>query len=356
LEIDLNGRRGFTLVELLVVIAIIGVLMALLLPAVQSVRESGRQVSCKNNIRQLAMGIQAYAATNEYLPRSGHYGPPIQDMYEGPDYTDLRSGPMLSWIVSILPQIEQQQLFDRFDFSKSALDQARNPQDRLEPQEFQPALLLCPSGSARGQFYSHADFTRGKRFAKANYAAFVSPYHTSMQIEYPGALSAKDQRPDDIKDGQTNTLMLSEVRVRAWETDQRGAWVLPWTGSSLLAFDVHAHWISDVPDSNFTASPFSIGCTQRPNNRGMNVDMLYHCPDSEFADAQMEDMPCGQWADHGSWHFLSAAPRSRHTGGVMVAFADGRAQFLVDDVDEIVMAYMISINDRHSIDFSAFVH
>jgi prepilin-type processing-associated H-X9-DG protein len=343
------------LVELLVVIAIIGVLLSLLLPSVQSAREAGRQVSCKNNIHQLALGIHAYAAINELLPRSGHYGPPVYDMYEGPEYTDLRSGPMLSWIVSILPHIEQQQLFERFDFTRSVLEQARSPQDRLEPQEFQPSILLCPDDSARGKFFSHPEFTRDKRFAKANYAAFVSPFHTSTQIEYPGALSAKDQRPDDIKDGLTNTLMLSEVRVRAGESDHRGAWALPWSGSSLLAFDVHPHWILDQAGSNFTASPYSIGCTQRPNNRGFNVDMLYHCPDEEFADAQLEDLPCGQWAANGSWHFLSAAPRSRHAGGVMVAFADGRAHFLVDDVDEVLMAYMISINDKHAIDFSQFV-
>jgi prepilin-type processing-associated H-X9-DG protein len=342
-------------VELLVVIAIIGVLVALMLPAVQGVREAGRQVSCKNNIRQLALGIQTYAATNGFLPRSGHFGPPVHDSYEGDEYTELRSGAMLSWIVAILPQIEQQSLFERFDFTRNALQQVRNPQDGREPQEFQPAVLVCPDDRSSGRFFVHPNFTAGKRFAKANYAAFVSPFHTSTQIEYPGALSAKDQRLDDIRDGQTNTLMLSEVRTRSEEQDQRGAWVLPWNASSLLAYDVHPHWISDVPDSNFTASPHSIGCTQRPNNIAFNVDMLYHCPDDYYAEAQMENMPCGQWATSGGWHFLSAAPRSLHPGGVMVAFADGHVQFLVDDVDEVVMAYMISINDRHAPDFLPYV-
>jgi prepilin-type N-terminal cleavage/methylation domain-containing protein/prepilin-type processing-associated H-X9-DG protein len=354
-EFAVNGRRGFTLVELLVVIAIIGTLISLLLPAVQGVRELGRQVSCKNNIHQLALGIQSYATTNELLPRSGHYGPPVYDPYEGPDYTDLRSGPMLSWIVAILPHIEQQQLFERFDFSRSVLEQTRSTQDSMEPQEFQPAVLLCPSDAARGQFYAHPEYTRGKRFAKANYAAFVSPFHTSTQIEYPGALSARDQRPDDIKDGLTNTLMLSEVRAWSEQLDQRGAWALPWNGSSLLAYDVHPHWIIDQAGSNFTASPYSIGCTQRPNNRAFNVDMLYHCPEDYFAGAQLENMPCGQWAASGSWHFLSAAPRSQHPGGVMVAFAGGSVQFLVDDVDEVLMAYMISINDMHPVNFSEYI-
>ena len=94
-----RSRRGFTLVELLVVIAIIGTLVGLLLPAVQSARESSRRTACSNNIRQLALACHNYADANSgYLPNSARPG-------------TVR----ISWITRILPYIEQQAIYDKFD-------------------------------------------------------------------------------------------------------------------------------------------------------------------------------------------------------------------------------------------------
>ncbi len=96
-----RGRPAFTLVELLVVIAIIGTLVGLLLPAVQTARESARRSACANNIRQLALACQSFAdATQGFLPNSARPG-------------SVR----ISWITRILPYIEQQALFDKFDQS-----------------------------------------------------------------------------------------------------------------------------------------------------------------------------------------------------------------------------------------------
>jgi prepilin-type processing-associated H-X9-DG protein len=66
-------------------------------------------------------------------------------------------------------------------------------------------------------------------------------------------------------------------------------------------------------------------------------------------------MPCGTWQPQGEWHFQSAAPRSWHVGGVNVAFADGRTGFLPDDVDQIVMACLVSINDRQAVNIEQYV-
>jgi prepilin-type N-terminal cleavage/methylation domain-containing protein len=85
-------RRGFTLVELLVVIAIIAILIAILLPAIQSARESARRMQCQGNVKQLALGCSSYAsATNQRMPVPGS-----------------------SWLIQILPYVEQQPLFDRW--------------------------------------------------------------------------------------------------------------------------------------------------------------------------------------------------------------------------------------------------
>src|SRR5687768_9590156 len=100
-------RRAFTLVELLVVIAIIGVLVALLLPAVQSAREAARRMSCSNNLKQFGIAIHNYHDTHRYLPISIAYN------VSGPRATPQPNGK--GWILSILPQLEQPALFAQFE-------------------------------------------------------------------------------------------------------------------------------------------------------------------------------------------------------------------------------------------------
>ena len=335
------GRRAFTIVELLVVIAIIGILVALLLPAVQQAREAARRLQCKNNIRQLGLAVQSYHDVFRCFPASGVVAPSA-------GYYDPRSGPQFSWIVLILPQIEQRPLHDQFDFQRSVFDQQQ------DPQAVHMESLLCPSDSAGGRFFTDTTLTRGRRFAKGNYAAFVSPFHVEFQNRFPGALVASPaQRLADITDGTSNTLLLSEVLTRAQHQDQRGAWALPWTGTTQLAFDMHDTTIAvDYQGSGYTPSPRSLGVTQPPNNRGPNIDMLYACPDP--AGAQLENMPCDVWAAGTSRDYLSAAPRSRHPGGVNVVFVDGHVGLLPNSMDEFVMAYLIYVRDGQALDSSSY--
>ena len=95
-------RFGFTLVELLVVIAIIGVLVALLLPAVQAAREAARRMQCGNNVKQLALGLQNYHDTFLYLP----YGARVRTTSAGTSWGS-------SWLVATLPFCEQAPLYDK---------------------------------------------------------------------------------------------------------------------------------------------------------------------------------------------------------------------------------------------------
>lgn len=319
-------RSGFTLVELLVVIAIIGVLVSLLLPAVQSAREAGRRTSCVNNLKQLALAMHNYHDANLRLPPSSVVNPGASP-YGGS--FNQNSGKMFSWAVHLLPFIEKGNAYDQIDLTQPVLSQSD------AALELRPSYMVCPSDdTARGAFYQDATYTNNKRLAKGNYAAYVSPFHVELQEEYPGALVA--HRPHtfaDILDGTSNTFVLAEIRTRDVLVDQRGAWMLGWNAASLLAFDMHSS------GSPYSPSPGSLGWTQWPNNKkGPNMDTLYNCQNP--AQAQAQGMPC---MTQPGWD--SSAPRSRHMNLVNVAFLDGQVRGIRDNVDETQFARQISIND-----------
>ncbi len=331
----LRREGAFTLVELLVVIAIIGILVSLLLPAVQAAREAGRRISCVNNLKQLGLAVQNYHDVQRVLPASGFLAPSTGAL-------DLRSGSNFSWAVLMLPHLEQQNLYDQFDFTQTVMQQSTNPQAQFI------ATLLCPSDAVNRVYLMDGTLTSGKRFAKGNYAAFVSPVHTEYQHIFPGAVAfGRTQNISSVTDGTSHTMVISEVRKRSHEQDQRGAWALPWTGATALAMDMHP--IGAFTAGGYTYNPSSLGVTQTPNNQGPSVDMLYNCPDP--VGAQLSKMPCNTFGG-GSANYLSAAPRSLHPGGANAVFLDGSVAFVPNQINEITMAYLISINDGETLDVS----
>ena len=289
-----------------------------------------------NNIRQVGVAVLNYESAHGVFPRAGIVDSANSDYCWNPEYCyDARLGKMLSWIVQILPQLEEASLYARFDLSRSVLDQPN------EPQATRVEVLLCPSDPAGDEPFTDPELTNGKPFAKGNYAAYASPFHVEFCPAFPGALIGnRDQGAKHITDGLSRTILLAEIRTRNQPHDQRGAWALPWTGASLLAFDMHTQVSFQ---ERYQQSSISKGLTQRPNNQGPNMDMLYHCAD--IAGAQLQGMPCGTWRANTESDYQSAAPRSQHPGGVNTFFLDGHVRFLPDNIDETVMAYTISIND-----------
>lgn len=326
-----SRARGFTLVELLVVIAVIGILVALLLPAVQAARESGRRINCVNNLKQLGLAVHNYHDAQKALPPSSTVQKGANSVWGGGGTWKQDSGTQFSWIVFVLPYIEGDNLFQQFDLSKSVFQQSD------AALAARPKFLLCPSDDAsKDGFFQESTYTQGKKLAKGNYAAYTSPFHIDLQHEFPGALIGNKQNNfANILDGTSQTILAAEIRTRNVLTDQRGAWAVGWTGATLLGFDMHS---DTTADGVYKPNAGSVGWTQRPNTDGPNMDTLVRCDNP--TQAQFLNMPC---LTLPGWE--SAAPRSRHMNGVNVVLLDGTVRFLRDNVDEFTMARLVSVND-----------
>lgn len=340
-------RSAFTLVELLVVIAIIGVLVSLLLPAVQAAREAARRMSCQNNLHNLALSVLNYESSHSDLPPSSQMQPLSGGRSGVSRGWVAYSGPQFSAFVRILPYMEQQALYDQFDLSVSALEQDQN----VKPQEAQPNFLLCPSDSAVGLFYESSSFSNGRSFAKGNYAAYCAPEHAVSSKIWPGALVNGQQSLSRIEDGTSNTVMLTEVRTRDEPTDHRGAWALDWPAATVLAMDMHGdvgaltNIVEQQIDVPYRPGPQYVQYALTPNLApgNLGIDELRECNDPE--EAELQGMQCTTGRQD-----YTASPRSLHVGGVNSTNVDGSVHFLNDDIDPLVLAVLICINDGVVID------
>ena len=185
--------RGFTLVELLVVIAIIGILIALLLPAVQAAREAARRVQCTNNLAQLGLALQNYDGAHEALP------PGVVDA-NGP----IRSTPQgyhMSWLVQLLPYVEEQVTFQHVDFAVGAYDKKNEPVLKTWID-----LFACPSDGRR-DWSSEGPFP-------SNYAGCHHDVEAPIDADNHGVFFLNSHvHSRDISDGATHTLFVGEKIV-----------------------------------------------------------------------------------------------------------------------------------------------
>jgi len=196
-------RAAFTLVELLVVIAIIGILVALLLPAVQAARESARRLQCSNNLKQLALGCHTYQTSFSVFP---------------PGHTDYR-GNEHSWCTLILPSLEQQALYDQVDFAVK-WNHANN---RLV-KEFNLAAQLCPSSTHKdpGQGdYGGINGPRGLPGLPSGWAHGQS-FAAGIMVAIGPSVTNGPISAAHVRDGLSNTLIIAEDAGR---TDGNRFWM-----------------------------------------------------------------------------------------------------------------------------------
>src|SRR5438105_13693240 len=149
---SLRFRRGFTLVELLVVIAIIGVLVALLLPAVQAAREAARRSQCMNNLRQIGLALHTYHDTFGRFPPSYLTVPGGSPAMGKPDPDNGDAGPGWTALMLIVPQIEQVNLYQSFDQNAPSW----SPKNAI-PAQRSVKTYLCPSADHHGRTYNVVD-------------------------------------------------------------------------------------------------------------------------------------------------------------------------------------------------------
>ncbi|MEQ8846777.1 DUF1559 domain-containing protein [Botrimarina sp.] len=322
---------GFTLVELLVVIAIIGILVALLLPAVQAAREAARRTECRNNLKQLALSILNYEDTKDILPPAGQFGPTVLDKqfnYTGEIYAN--------WATLVLPFAEEQTTFDAFDH-----DLPSSHPDNRRARGVRLSFMECPSDQNHETPYDGAAVgatggVHGDNWARGNYAASGPNAALGGAERWEWASSSGNDRRgvfgsgrlgtngssrlEQITDGLSNTIMLSEVRTGVSRLDLRGSWALSGLGSTLHWHGWHKGSVGRANGPN--------DCTPSSDDFPGCFEVLFEVG---FGMLDNECMPCkGSVGAEGQ-----IGTRSNHAGGVFAAYCDGSVQWIGDDIETL---------------------
>jgi len=229
-------RRGFTLIELLVVIAIIAVLVAILLPAVQQAREAARRSQCQNNLKQIGIALHSYMETHNCIPRSICFsngagaGNACGTNFNG-----------ASWMVLILPYMEQDNLYNQIDFNKPISDNTGSPSNLSIARKTMPSYL-CPSDVTGGlsrttdpYLWSNWCFPQGTcprdqplgvtHYKGINGYAYDIPFTTS---QYPHGMFDRRQGPvlkiRDLVDGTSNVMAVAEISPEFYAWPSWASW------------------------------------------------------------------------------------------------------------------------------------
>jgi prepilin-type N-terminal cleavage/methylation domain-containing protein/prepilin-type processing-associated H-X9-DG protein len=366
--------RAFTLIELLVVIAIIGVLMGLLLPAVENVRESANRMSCTNNLKQIALAAHNYIDSYHRLP-VGCYVPYSQDgLHDCQDITNP-FGP--NWAVYLLPYMEYGNIYNQIDITKypgTALPQNLYNYPTYDRswraiRNIQLKSFLCPTDYLNAQNYndpSGVDTMPEVDWARGNYAGtagFTDNDHTTnganCQSNNPfdgsssdGLVPGDPQNPpvnkgpmffqsttgnngtrlEEITDGTSNVIMFTEVRSGITPLDPRGVWAAGYPGGSI----VNAGRNYNPTPNNYLDSPDG----QTYGDEMQNCYKFWY-----YGIGMNADMGC--FPNTPGDQENSAQARSLHKGGVNCAFADGSVHFISNTIDQFTWCMLCSKNDGY---------
>ena len=318
-------RHGFTLVELLVVITIIGILISLLLPAVQAAREAARRTQCGNNVKQICLALLNYDSAVACFPPGA-----LNTNSTSSDYTTY---PRTTWPTHLFPFMEHQNLYGRIDFylpagvggalwTNSAMCQGAGA-----PTAVVIPGMLCPSDGVGGTVHHHegvpGDFARGNYagfFGNLDYGSAFPPTATGHKA---AAFSVnRVVRIADIRDGTSNTMAIGETLTGTNSSeDYRGVFWYDHAGCSQI-------YTKLTPNASSYDVFLSMWCTSTTNQ-----------PD--------QNLPCTAGASNDSTD--TAASRSRHPGGVHVGLCDGSVHFVSNSVELTIWQSLGSIAGNEAI-------
>ncbi len=205
-----SKRNAFTLVELLVVIAIIGILVALLLPAVQAAREAARRVSCRNNLKQVGLATQLYHQTHGNFPSA---------FFAHPDYWH----PSWSWSTLLLPHVEQQALFDTLDVNGSQFHGGTGFATATDLTQTSLPVYVCPSDGGAVLNHHKGEFARSSYRAVTGDILELDTTYESATTQTGVIYCNAQTRIADIRDGSSNTILIGECVLDPGEDDKVGA-------------------------------------------------------------------------------------------------------------------------------------
>lgn len=273
-------RRGFTLVELLVAIAIIGMLVALLLPAVQAARESARRTQCMNNLKQLGIAMQLFHDARGHFPSAYESGGGDTSIMGEPDPQTRDRGPGWAWGVQLLPYAEEQSLYEQFNLKLPCWHA-----DNAGPASRQLSMFLCPSATNSEEPFNVRNGSAEvlARFGRSCYVANVGqeePWGRTLD-EYQGVVDGPLYRNSrtsakNITDGLSYTVFLGEhhpvLSSKTWVGVVSGAMVCPTPEFAHSACDYAATLVQVHSGPAATEMPPSI---HPPNSPLCHVCQMY---------------------------------------------------------------------------------
>ncbi len=321
-------RVGFTLIELLVVIAIIAVLIALLLPAVQQAREAARRSQCKNNMKQIGLGLHNYENAVTTFPPGGLAGVPFSGSGSDPHNSGT------NWRTFILPYLDQATLYNKLNFSGGNFSSRTAASGTTGYNGGNEALVgiivpvyKCPSSpldalgnpagmqtAFRGQLIDYVGVSGAYPDINVRTTGYCVSFAHGYACNTGGLAFNESMRIRDFTDGTSNTMMVAEQSGLIGTNDRRANYNGGWAGIENATTVSKASGSEDQYITGVTTIRYSIN----DKNGGAGADSGYK---------------------------LNTVVNSYHTGGIHALMGDGAVRFLSDNMSFAILANISSKND-----------